>query len=145
MIVFDRGVLTECPVTFVNPIGGYGWGIQTANFIVSKLPKGGKVLALRILPGVDVLETRWSAANRIFKENGVNVVGAEFTDGDNAKTKADRRGLHQPLRQDRRDLDGRRRELRSPRSRPSRMPASPIRSSPARIRRTFSRSGRRRA
>jgi ribose transport system permease protein len=49
--------------------------------------RGGKVLALRILPGVDVLETRWSAANRIFKENGVNVVGAEFTGGDNAKTK----------------------------------------------------------
>ena len=35
-----------------------------------------------------MLETRWSAANRIFKENGVNVVGAEFTDGDNAKTKS---------------------------------------------------------
>ena len=64
-----------------------GWGIQTADFIVSKLPKGGKVLALRILPGVDVLETRWSAASRIFKEHGVNVVGAEFTGGDNAKTK----------------------------------------------------------
>ena len=88
VVVFDRGVLTHCPVTFINPIGGYGWGIQTANFIVSKLPKGGKVLGLRILPGVDVLETRWSAAKRIFKDNGVNVVGAEFTGGDNAKTKA---------------------------------------------------------
>ena len=30
VIVFDRGVLTQCPVTFVNPVGGYGWGIQTA-------------------------------------------------------------------------------------------------------------------
>ncbi len=88
VVVFDRGVLTDCPVTFVNPIGGYGWGIQTANFIVSKLPKGGKVLALRILPGVDVLETRWAAARRIFKEHGVTVVGAEFTNGDNAKTKS---------------------------------------------------------
>ena len=58
VIVFDRGVLTQCPVTFIHPIGGYGWGIQTADFIVSKLPKDGKVLALRILPGVDVLETR---------------------------------------------------------------------------------------
>jgi len=87
VIVFDRGVLTQCPVTFINPVGGYGWGIQTANFVVDKLPKGGKVLALRISPGVDVLETRWSAANRIFKEHGINVVGAEFTDGDNAKTK----------------------------------------------------------
>jgi ribose transport system substrate-binding protein len=88
VIVFDRGVLTQCPVTFINPIGGYGWGIQTAEFIVSKLPKGGKVLALRILPGVDVLETRWSSAHRIFNEHGVNVVGAEFTNGDNAKTKS---------------------------------------------------------
>ena len=88
VVVFDRGVLTQCPVTFINPIGGYGWGIQTADFIVSKLPKGGKVLALRIYPGVDVLETRWSAAKRIFDENKVNVVGAEFTGGDNAKTKA---------------------------------------------------------
>src|SRR6516164_8637371 len=88
VIVFDRGVLTQCPVTFINPVGGYGWGIQTANFIVDKLPKGGKVLALRISPGVDVLETRWSAANRIFKEHGINVVGAEFTGGDNAKAKA---------------------------------------------------------
>ena len=88
VIVFDRGVLTQCPVTFINPVGGYGWGISTANFVVSKLSKGGKVLALRISPGVDVLETRWSAANRIFKENGINVVGAEFTGGDNAKTKS---------------------------------------------------------
>jgi ribose transport system substrate-binding protein len=88
VVVFDRGVLTQCPVTFVNPIGGYGWGIQTANFIADKLPKGGKVLGIRILPGVDVLETRWSAANRIFKEKGINVVGAEFTGGDNAKTKS---------------------------------------------------------
>jgi ribose transport system substrate-binding protein len=88
VLVFDRGVLTQCPVTFINPIGGYGWGIQTADFVVSKLPKDGKVLALRILPGVDVLETRWSAARRIFKEHNVNVVGAEFTNGDNAKTKS---------------------------------------------------------
>ncbi len=88
VVVFDRGVQTECPVTFVNPIGGYGWGIVTADFIVSKLPKGGKVLGLRILPGVDVLETRWAAANRIFKANNINVVGAEFTGGDNAKTKS---------------------------------------------------------
>jgi ribose transport system substrate-binding protein len=88
VVLFDRGVLTDCPVTFVNPIGGYGWGIVTANFISDKLPKGGEVLALRILPGVDVLENRWSAADRIFKANNINVVGAEFTGGDNAKTKS---------------------------------------------------------
>ncbi len=88
VVVFDRGVLTRCPVTFVNPIGGYGWGIVTANFIAEHLPEGGKVLALRILPGVDVLEDRWAAADHIFKLHGVNVVGAEFTSGDNAKTKS---------------------------------------------------------
>ena len=88
VVLFDRGVLTDCPVTFVNPIGGYGWGIVTANFIAEKLPKDGKVLALRILPGVDVLENRWAAADRIFKANKINVVGAEFTGGDNAKTKS---------------------------------------------------------
>lgn len=33
------------------------------------------------------METRYSAAKRIFDEAGLNIVGAEFTDGDNAKTK----------------------------------------------------------
>src|ERR1700761_3961556 len=42
VVIFDRGVLTDCPVTFVNPIGGYGWGIPGAQFIGKKGPKGGK-------------------------------------------------------------------------------------------------------
>ncbi|WP_186421268.1 ABC transporter substrate-binding protein [Bosea sp. CS1GBMeth4] len=88
VVVFDRGVDTKAPVTFVNPIGGYGFGIQGASFIAEKIPAGGSVLALRILPGVDVLENRWAAAERIFKEKGIKIVGTEFTDGDNAKTKA---------------------------------------------------------
>lgn len=88
VVVFDRGVDSKAPVTFINPIGGYGFGIQGASFIAGKIPAGGSVLALRILPGVDVLENRWAAAERIFKEKGIKVVGAEFTNGDNAKTKA---------------------------------------------------------
>lgn len=88
VIIFDRGVNTDCPVAFVGPVGGYGFGIAGAEFIVDNLPKGGNVLALRILPGVDVLETRWSGAEQIFKEAGVNVVGAEFTEGSTATTKA---------------------------------------------------------
>lgn len=88
VVVFDRGVDSKAPVTFINPIGGYGFGIQGASFIAEKIPAGGAVLALRILPGVDVLENRWAAAERIFKEKGIKVVGAEFTNGDNAKTKA---------------------------------------------------------
>jgi ribose transport system substrate-binding protein len=88
VVVFDRGVDSKAPVTFINPIGGYGFGIQGASFIAQKIPAGGVVLALRILPGVDVLENRWAAAERIFKEKGIKVVGAEFTNGDNAKTKA---------------------------------------------------------
>ena len=87
VIVFDRGVDTTCPVTFINPIGGYGFGHVAAEFISGKMKPGGKVLALRILPGVDVLETRWSAAKVAFDKAGVNVVGVEFTDGDPAKTK----------------------------------------------------------
>ena len=88
VIVFDRGVLTDCPVTVVKPIGGYAFGIAAAEYIAANVPKGGKVLALRILPGVDVLENRWAAAKRIFDEKGIEVVSAEFTDGDRAKTKS---------------------------------------------------------
>jgi ribose transport system substrate-binding protein len=87
VIVFDRGVDSTCPVTFINPIGGYGFGHVAAEFITQRMKPGGKVLALRILPGVDVLETRWSAAKVAFDKAGVEVVGVEFTDGDPAKTK----------------------------------------------------------
>jgi ribose transport system substrate-binding protein len=87
IIVFDRGVTTDCPVTFVAPIGGYAFGADAAEFLRDNVESGGKVLALRILPGVDVLETRWSGAKKIFDEAGLNVVGVEFTDGDPAKTK----------------------------------------------------------
>lgn len=88
VIVFDRGVNTDCPVAFVGPIGGYAFGIAGAEFIVDNIPEGGNVLALRILPGVDVLETRWSGAQQVFEEAGVNVVGAEFTEGSTATTKS---------------------------------------------------------
>jgi ribose transport system substrate-binding protein len=87
VIVFDRGVTTDCPVTFVAPIGGYAFGADAAEFLRDEVKEGGKILALRILPGVDVLETRWSGAKKIFDEAGLNVVGVEFTDGDPAKTK----------------------------------------------------------
>lgn len=88
VIVFDRGVNTKCPVTFIHPVGGYGFGIQAGEFVAANAPSAGNVLMLRILPGVDVLETRASAAKRIFKEKGLNVIGEEFTEGDNAKTKS---------------------------------------------------------
>jgi ribose transport system substrate-binding protein len=88
IVVFDRGVTTDCPVTFIHPIGGYAFGADAAEFLVENVDKGGKILALRILPGVDVLETRWSGAKGIFDEADLNVVGVEFTDGDAAKTKS---------------------------------------------------------
>jgi ribose transport system substrate-binding protein len=88
VIVFDRGVETDCPVTFIHPIGGYAFGADAAEFLKENVDAGGKVLALRILPGVDVLETRWSAAKEIFDDSELNVVGVEFTDGDAAKTKS---------------------------------------------------------
>nr|WP_062339767.1 substrate-binding domain-containing protein [Herbidospora sakaeratensis] len=88
VIVFDRGVETDCPVTFIKPIGGYAFGADGAEFLIEKVPAGGKILALRILPGVDVLETRWSAAKVAFDKSQLQVVGVEFTDGDAAKTKS---------------------------------------------------------
>ena len=88
VIVFDRGVDTDCPVTFVHPIGGYAFGVDGAEFLKENVDSGGKILALRILPGVDVLETRWSGAKVQFDDSDLNVVGVEFTDGDAAKTKS---------------------------------------------------------
>jgi ribose transport system substrate-binding protein len=88
VIVFDRGVTTNCPVSFVHPIGGYAFGAAAAEFIADKVGKGGKVLALRILPGVDVLENRWAAAKVVFDKAGVNVVGVEFNNADPAKAKS---------------------------------------------------------
>ncbi|MFD4944476.1 ABC transporter substrate-binding protein [Streptomyces sp. NPDC058409] len=88
VIVFDRGVETDCAVTFINPVGGYGYGAVAADFLVEKVKPEGKILALRISPGVDVLETRWSAAKVALDKSGLDVVDVKFTDGDPAKTKA---------------------------------------------------------
>ncbi|AEG44917.1 substrate-binding domain-containing protein [Isoptericola variabilis] len=87
VIVFDRGVNTDCMVTFIHPIGGYAYGADGAEYLVENLDPGSKVLALRILPGVDVLEHRWAAADRIFSEADIDVVGVEFTGGDAAQIK----------------------------------------------------------
>ncbi|GAA4871960.1 substrate-binding domain-containing protein [Serinicoccus chungangensis] len=86
VVVFDRGVETDCPTTFIHPIGGYAWGIDTAEFLSENLEEGDKVVALRILPGVDVLEHRWAAAEQIFEENGIEAVDY-FTGADPAEIK----------------------------------------------------------
>jgi len=86
VIVFDRGVLTDCPVTFIHPIGGFAWGIDTAEFLIDNLEEGDKVVALRILPGVDVLETRWASAKVLFEEAGIEAVDY-FTGADPAEIK----------------------------------------------------------
>ncbi|THV32084.1 substrate-binding domain-containing protein [Glycomyces paridis] len=87
VVVFDRGVNTDCAVTFIHPIGGYAFGADAAEFLVDELEPGSKVLALRILPGVDVLENRWAAAEKIFAESELEVLGNEFTGGDAAEIK----------------------------------------------------------
>ena len=86
VIVFDRGVETDCAVTFIHPIGGFAWGIDSAEFLIDNLSDGDKVVALRILPGVDVLEQRWAAAEKLFDEAGIDVVD-HFTEGDPATIK----------------------------------------------------------
>ena len=88
VVVFDRGVQTDCPTTFLKTIGGYAFGYTGAQFIVENLPEGGDVLALRILPGVDVLEQRWGAAREVFEDAGnINVIGVEFGTYSNPETK----------------------------------------------------------
>jgi ribose transport system substrate-binding protein len=87
VVVFDRGVETECPVTFVHSIGGYAFGATAAEFVKAHVGADGRVLALRIRPGVEVLENRWAAAKTIFDQAGIHVVGVDFTDGDPARTK----------------------------------------------------------
>lgn len=89
VLVFDRGVFTDCPVSFIQPIGGYAFGHTGATFIVDNCEGNCNVLALRILPGVDVLEERWAAAKIVFENSpNINVIGVEFGDGDNAKVKS---------------------------------------------------------
>nr|WP_314843991.1 substrate-binding domain-containing protein [uncultured Microbacterium sp.] len=87
VIVFDRGVNTDCPVTFIHPIGGFAWGIDTAEFLIDNLEEGDKVVALRILPGVDVLEHRWAGAEKLFDEAGIEAVDY-FTGADPAEIKS---------------------------------------------------------
>lgn len=87
VVVFDRGVNTDCPVTFIHPIGGFAWGIDTAEFLIDNLDKGDKVVALRILPGVDVLEHRWAGAEKLFDEAGIDAVDY-FTGADPAEIKS---------------------------------------------------------
>lgn len=87
VIVFDRGVQTDCPATFIHPIGGFAWGIDTAQFLIDNLKKGDKVVGLRILPGVDVLEQRWAAAEKMFADAGIEAVDY-FTGADPAKIKS---------------------------------------------------------
>ena len=53
---------------------------------VDNLEEGDKVVALRILPGVDVLEHRWAAAEKIFEENGIEAVDY-FTGADPTEIK----------------------------------------------------------
>lgn len=86
VVVFDRGVETDCATTFIHPIGGYAWGIDTAEFLSENLEEGDKVVALRILPGVDVLEHRWAAAEQIFDENGIEATDY-FTGADPTEIK----------------------------------------------------------
>jgi len=86
VIVFDRGVQTDCQTTFIHPVGGFAWGIESATFLIDNLEEGDKVVALRILPGVDVLEQRWAAAERLFDDSGIEAVDY-FTGADPSEIK----------------------------------------------------------
>jgi len=88
VIVFDRGVNTDATATFIQPIGGYAFGAEAAEFLIDEVPAGGNIVALRILPGVDVLETRWVAGQILMEEAGLNIIASEFTEGDTATVRS---------------------------------------------------------
>jgi ribose transport system substrate-binding protein len=88
VIVFDRGVDTDCPVSFVHTAGGYAFGDAAGRFLVDNVKKGGRILVLRALPGVDIFETRYVAGQIAMEEGGLEIVGTEFTNYDAAKTKS---------------------------------------------------------
>ena len=88
VIVFDRGVNTDATATFIQPIGGYAFGAEAAEFLIDNVPAGGNIVALRILPGVDVLETRWVAGQILMEEAGLNIIASEFTEGDTATVRS---------------------------------------------------------
>jgi len=39
VVVFDRGVQTECPTSFLKTVGGYKFGYDGASFIVDNRSK----------------------------------------------------------------------------------------------------------
>ena len=84
VIVFDRGVDTDCTASFIQPIGGYAFGMEAAEFLIDNVEEGGNIVALRILPGVDVLEHRWAGAQINMEEAGLNVLEPHFSEGDTA-------------------------------------------------------------
>ncbi|MCU1556774.1 MAG: monosaccharide transporter substrate-binding protein family [Microbacteriaceae bacterium] len=87
VIIFDRGAGTDCQTSFVHSVGGMAWGIDSASFIADNVKKGGKVIALRTAPGVDVFEQRWAAAQHIFDQAGLTVTDY-LTGADPAKIKS---------------------------------------------------------
>ena len=51
------------------------------------VPAGSKIVALRILPGVDVLETRWLGAQAVFAQHNITVVESQFDNSDASQAK----------------------------------------------------------
>ncbi len=78
VIVFDRGVNTDCPVTFIHPIGGYAFGATAAEFLAEKSGGG------RCWPcGSSPESTCWRplvGGRTHLRPTRLEVVGVEFTE-----------------------------------------------------------------
>ena len=127
VIVFDRGVQTDCPVVFTRPIGGYAFGYTGAKFIVDNLPNGP---ASTCLSTAGRRPSRSSSRTRSSRSSASNSATAttprsraSSTTISTASARSTRFGWT-PARQ------------RSRRSKPSRMPGSRSRSWSAKISRT---------
>jgi len=69
------------------PSAGYASAHRPAEYIASVVPAGSKIVALRILPGVDVLETRWLGAQAVFAQHNITVVESQFDNSDASQAK----------------------------------------------------------
>jgi ribose transport system substrate-binding protein len=82
VIVFERQVDTDCPVTSVRSIGSYAFGADGAEFLAGAVPEGGTVLAVPTNGQLELHARRRAAAQVLLEEQGVQVQVTEPTGGD---------------------------------------------------------------
>ena len=89
VIVFDRGVDTDCPVTFIHPVGGYAFGADRGGVPRRRRSaRAGRCSRCACCPASTCWSTGGPRPSGSSPQRGVNVVGVEFTENDTATAKS---------------------------------------------------------